>query len=375
MTNGRRRHPTRPNRHGARFDAAHAELRRLRGALLAQADPADGAGIARWADRPGGGLVLTGRDGLAVAQEVLGAGFGRPVLVDAACYVRNRTHRRSRLSASWIDWQHGCGLPLALTDSAYIGQGDIESLRLVLAQAADLGPGVVAVLPLHSSWLVDDLNQLCAAVGDAEIPIALVIDHASDPLGVTSIVDGLLRLLLLGIPVMVLRADVSVVGALCFGGHTAAVGLRANLRSRTPRRRAEHQSVLVPHLLRFVDQRQLDAAMLADPQSATPLLRCDCEVCDGADLSWLAATTEPREFGDAHTVSALLRLRDSALAAGAGSMRCQDSWSMRCVAAVERHHQLAESLYGLPPQPALRTWAAASGVAGLPQPSSATNRS
>ncbi len=372
MTIARRRHPVRADRGGARHDAAHSELRRLRGSLLAQTGPSDRTGVADWADRPGGGLVFTGRGGLAGAQDVLAAGFSRPVLVDAASYVRNRTHRRSRLSTSWIDWQHGAGLPVALTDSAYIGPGDADALRLVLAQASDLGPGVVAVLPLHSSWLVGDLNQLCAAVGDAEIPIALVIEHGSDPLGLPSIVDGLLRLLLLGIPVIVLRADVSVLGALCFGGHAAAVGLSPDLRSRTPRGRSSHPVVLVPQLLRFVDQRQLDAAMLADPRTAAALLRCDCEVCSGAELSWLAVTPQS---ADAHAVSGLLRLRDAALASGAGSMRCQDGWSMRCVATTERHNRLAESLYGLPPQPALRTWAAAAGVAGLAQPNSATNRS
>lgn len=376
MTIGRRRHPAWVGRHGSLDEGSRAGLRRLRGSLLAQTEPAAGIRVAQWADRVGGGLVLTGRDGLAAAQRVLADGFGGPVLVDAECYLRNRTHRRSRLSASWIDWQHGAGLPVALTDSAYIGQGDTDALRLVLTQANDLGTGVVAVLPLHASWLVEDLDELCAEVSDAELPVALVIEYGADPFGLPSIVDGLLRLLLLGIPVMVLRADVSAVGALCFGGYAVAVGLRPNLRCRPPRRqRAAHPAVLVPQLLRFVDQRQLDAAMLADPESGAQLLRCDCEVCGGALLNWLDVTTEPHELADAHAVAALLRLRESALASGAGSMRCQDSWAVRCIAATRRHHQLAETLYGLPPQAALGTWTAAAGVAGLPQPTSATRRS
>lgn len=377
MTIGRQqRQPAQIGRHGSLDTVSRPGLRQLRGTLLAQTDPAGGVRVASWADRPGGGLVITGRDGLAAAQRVLADGFGGPVLVDAECYLRNRTHRRSRLSASWIDWQHGAGLPVALTDSAYIGPGDTDALRLVLAQAGDLGPGVVAVLPLHASWLVEDLDELCAEVSDAEMPIALVIEYGADPLGLPSIVDGLLRLLLLGVPVLVLRADVSALGLLCFGGYAAAVGLRTNLRCRPPRRhRPGHPSVLVPQLLRFVDQRQLDAAMLADPDAGAQLLWCDCDVCGGAQLSWLDVSAEAQELADAHAVSALLRLRDTALASGAGSMRCQDAWAMRCVGATRRHQQLAETLYGLPPQPALATWAAAAGTAGRVQPASATNRS
>lgn len=373
MTIGRRRYPSRTGRHSLVDDEPRSGLRALRGSLLVQTEPANGIQVASWADQPGGGLVLTGRDGLAAAQKVLSDGFGGPLLVDAERYLRHRAHPGSRLSTSWIDWQHSAGLPVALTDSAYIGPGDTDALRLVLAQAADLGPNVMAVLPLHASWLVDDIDQLCTEVSAAEVPVALVIEYGADPLGLASIVDGLLRLLLLGIPVTVLRADVSALGLLCFGGYAVAVGLRPNLRCQPPRRpRATPPAVLVPQLLRFLDQRQLDAIMLADPQSGAQLLGCGCDVCGGTQPDWLDVSTD---LADAHAISALLRLREAALAPGAGSMRCQDGWALRCVAATRRHHQLAEILYGLSPQPALDTWAAAAGVAGLPQPTSATSRS
>jgi hypothetical protein len=356
-----------------------AALRRLRGALLVQATPADAVSIARWADQPGGGLVLTGRDGLAAAQTLVAGGFGRPVLVDAARYRRNRMQPGTRLSRSWIDWQRAAGLPAALTDSGYIGQGDGEALCAVLDQATCLGPSVVAVLPLHASWLVEDIERLCAEVAASEIPIALVIENGADPFGATSVVDGLLRLMLLGTPVIILRADVSCLGALCFGGYAAAVGLRANLR-RGPVRRSRRDSsdVLVPQLLRFVELNRLEAAIMADPGST--LWRCDCDVCDGSELSWLGATGDLTEAPaklamDAHAVAALLRLRDAALASGAGSNRCQDEWARRCALAVRRHAELASVLYGLPAQPALNVWVAAAGLRGLGQPTSAISRS
>lgn len=360
-------------RHSQRPGASGVALRRLRGTLLIQADPADGARVARWADQPGGGLVLTGRDGLATAQALVAGGFGRPVLVDAARYRRVRVRPEMRLSRSWVDWQRAAGLPAALTDSGYIGHGDVDALCSVLDQAAGLGSGVVAVLPLHPSWLGDDIERLCAEVAAAEIPIALVIESGNDALGVPAIVDGLLRLLLLGTPVIVLRADVSGIGALCFGGFAAAVGLHDNLRRGPVRsRRNQPTAVLVPQLLRFVELDRLDAAMLADPGS--PLWRCDCGVCGGAELTWLGAAGDVREAADAHAVAALLRIRDAAMAGGPGSRHCQDDWARRCGLAASRHDELASVLFGLPPQPALDVWVAA-GLSGLGQPTSATSLS
>lgn len=359
-------------RHGYRLGNAGSGLHRLRGALLVQATAGDAGRVANWADRPGGGLVLTGRDGLAVGQRLLARGFSRPVLVDAARYVHTRARRSTHLSESWIEWQRAAGLPAALTDSAFIGAGDTEALCSVLEQSAALGPAVVAVLPLHASWLVEEIDRLCAEVAATEIPVALVIEHLSDPLGVASIVDGLLRLLMSGVPTITLRCDVSAVGALCFGAHAAAVGLRAPLRRGPMRRRTDRPSVLVPRLLRFVEPDRLDSAMLAEPDSE--LWRCDCGVCAGNELSWLSVTDDPRHATDAHTIAALLRLRDTALAGGAGSSRCQDGWALRCVNAAQRHSEIASVMYGLPPQPALGVWAGAAG-AGVGQTSSATTRS
>jgi hypothetical protein len=361
-------------RHSHRGGVSASGLRRLRGAVLTQAEPADAARVAGWADRPGGGLVLTGRDGLAAAKRLVEEGFGRPVLVDAARYRRGRVRPDSRLSRSWIDWQRSAGLPAALTDTAYIGQHDGDALCSVLDQAACLGPGVVAVLPLHASWLVDDIERLCAEVAAVELPIALVIESGGDPFGVSAIVDGLLRLLLLGQPVIVLRADVSALGLLCFGGYAVAVGLRESMRRGPVRRhRGDPPSVLVPQLLRFVELDRLDAAMMADPDGQ--LWRCDCEVCSGTELSWLGLTGGLPEAADSHAIAALQLLRDTALVTGAGSTQCQDGWARRCTTAVRRHAELAASVYGLPPQPALDVWVTAAGMAGLGQATSATSLS
>jgi len=350
-------------RHSYRVGGAGSGLHHLRGALLMQADATDARRVSRWTDRPGGGLVLTGRDGLAAAQGLMAGGFGRPVLVDAARYVRTRAGRGAHLSQAWIDWQRSAGLTALLTDSPYIGVGDGHALCSVLEEAACLGPGVVAVLPLHASWLVDDIERLCAEVTASDLPIALVIEHGADAFGVPSIVDGLLRLLLLGLPVIVLRSDVSALGALCYGGYAAAVGLRDGLRrcAMRRRRRVESPTVLVPRLLRFVDLDRLDATALADPENV--LLRCDCEVCDGNELSWLSVSEQPEHAADAHAITALLALRDKVLASGAGSHRCQDGWALRCVDASRCHAELASVVYGLPPQPALGAWAGAAGIA------------
>lgn len=338
-----------------------AGIDRLRGNLLAQIRAQDAPRVASWADHPGCGLVLTGRAGLDTAVELRASGFSQPLLVDAARYVRNASRpawRRTDCSPAWISWQRQAGVTVPLTDSGYIGHGASDRLRAVLRQAERLGDDVVAVLPLHSAWLVDDIERLVTEVIAANRPVALVVEHQADPLGVPAVVAGLARLLALPVPVLLLRGDVSALGALCWGARTVAVGIRPALRELFGRDRPA-DALFVPRLLRFLDTDEFEAAALADPLS--PSWRCHCTLCEGVELTWLC-TVDDHTAADAHAISALRQLREQLLGASTRSSRRRDAWLLHCAAAARAHAELGDALFGLGDPPALTAWPSADRV-------------
>ena len=118
---------------------------------------------------------------------------------------------------------------------------DTESSDTILSRAAGLGPGVIATLPLHISWMERKRSQehLIAAIGEAGVPIAFIFEHASDPLAKKASLFGFVNVLrTVRVPTIVLSCDVSALGAMAFGAHTVAIGTRSGLRHLYPPRPA-----------------------------------------------------------------------------------------------------------------------------------------
>ncbi len=100
---------------------------------------------------------------------------------------------------------------------------------------------MLAVLPVESWWLRDGLDLLIEEVQAARRPVALVLHAFFNALDDSGRVAGLIRFLSAvdGIPVVLLRCDISGVGAVAYGAHAAFVGVSASLRhGPMPRRRA-----------------------------------------------------------------------------------------------------------------------------------------
>lgn len=220
-------------------------------------------------------------------------------LFDANEYSGNtRDFGPRTLSREWIELQRKLGVEMLLTDSPYIGDGNLEGLRSVLRQAAGLGPGVIAVLPLHLSWLRRDVELLIAEVNNFAVPAALIAEHANDPFGVQAATAGLLRFIEQAHPpVLVLRCDLSAVGAVAAGASLGAIGVTTGLRHLYPVSSGGGVGY-TPGIGLYVPgarvYRRLDVLHDAmEHVTGNPeWWECSCPYCNGDSLEWIATTLD-----------------------------------------------------------------------------------
>ncbi|WP_422771224.1 hypothetical protein ACN28C_32085 [Plantactinospora sp. WMMC1484] len=309
------------------------------------------------AGRAGAGLVVTVDRGnlrgcLGRARHLLEVDhYRRPVLLDAARYAGDcRLPAAAPFDQRWIDCQRDLGLPV-LTDSGYLARSDTAGLAGILERAARLGDAI-ALLPMHPSWLADRIARqiLVRYVSAVGVPVAVVAEEPANPFSPDDIVPGLLELLGCGVPVLVLRADLPALGALCSGATAVAIGTEPTLRRLGPRRPAgfrpsavvSRSSVLVRQCLSYASMAEIEATMSRHPDIG--LWRCDCATCAGRNLSWLVNRPDAERGGTTfrHSVDVLLDLR--AELTGATVPLNGWSWRARCVAAASRRRQVGWDL-------------------------------
>ena len=108
--------------------------------------------------------------------------------------------------------QRSLGMAAIVPDAGYVAERDLSGLRLVLSRSAAV-PGAVALLALANSWMRGEgLRLLLAELRDIDVPVALVLEHREDPLGVLRILQGVVALLRAGVTLLMLRCDVSAIG-------------------------------------------------------------------------------------------------------------------------------------------------------------------
>lgn len=264
--------------------------------------------------RAGVGAVLTSRDSAAAGnaiRTVLGINPAASVLADADRY--SGTKRRigaDGMSADWITMQLRSGCEWALTDSGYIPAGDRRTLRRVLAWPFH-SERVIVALPLALSWLTDDRDELCAAINAAGMPVALMLEHEADPLSTQEAVTGLIEVLACEVEVLLLRSDISTLGALAHGAAVVSVGTRSRYRHIYPLPEDDDDgggftpppSAFVRPLLSF---KHLD--LIADLHARNPdsaLWRCDCVLCAGRTIEWITTAVDRESAAFEHSVAAL----------------------------------------------------------------------
>jgi len=343
-------------------------LEPVTGCLLIQVASKEPLEVVRLADRAGSGVVFTGAGAIEAIHAVRRHPWKRPLLADRRRYTGTaRIRGTASFAPSWLAGQRDAGVTPVLTDSGYIGDGDVTALRAILRQAAEAGPDVTAVLPLHERWLHQDRATLIAEVTAHEAPVALVLEHAEDPLASSEAVAGLTELLRNAPSVALLGAGIAGLAALAFGAQWAAVGVRASLRSYPPaarepgsmrQRRRWHpvpQEIVAAPVLSF---SRIDTVVSAYAASgANPGWVCRCSSCHGRTPEWLASASALD--ADAHTVDVLLRHAERLRRRTPGPAR-EQAWRSLCLQALSHYDELGLAALGWRPPGVAAACAAAS---------------
>jgi hypothetical protein len=339
---------------------------------VAAKEPLDVLGLA---DRHGGGLVFTGAGAIEAVHAARRQGFMHPLLTDRRRYAGNsRVRGTAPFAQSWLAGQRQAGITPVLTDSGYIGDGDVTALRAVLRQAAEAGPGVTAVLPLHPHWLRRDAGRLSAEITAHGVPVALVLEHRGDPLGAPEAVTGLIELMNQTQPVALLATGIAALAALAFGAAFAAVGVRGSLRHLHPAtsedepgarkarwRPAAPEIVAAPVLTFAALPAVVHACLAAEKSSGKRAWECHCASCQGRTPEWLASASALD--ASSHNFDVLSGHARRLLRCDRGPAR-RRAWQAQCREALRTYDELGLAALGFEPPRLLSACARAGAGAG-----------
>lgn len=308
-----------------------------------------------------GGAVVSGKQGAKLAARTPG------VLVDPAGYGLPPANDFEPLFDydEWLTRQQAAGVPVILTDTPRIRNDDRSALRKALERWASIDEPTLAVLPIEPWWLRDGLTSLTGEVREAGRPVAIVLLHRYNGLDAAGTVAGLVKLIsdVEPLPVVLLRCDISAVGAVAHRAFAGFVGWSANTRHgplpmRQPDRgpdddeRDDSPSVLVPALHNYVKASKLPAL-----RRRRDVLRCGDPVCGGESLLRIADLSEGglqagRLLACRHNVASTERIARHVLSA-AGP---RDTWWETCHAAAQASASLAEGGINVRVSSWLRQW-------------------
>ena len=306
------------------------------------------------------GAIVSGRQGARLAAKTPG------VLVDPAVYVPQASTEPEPLFDydDWLMRQQAAGLPLILTDTPRIRNKDISALQKALARWDDIDEPTLVVLPLEPWWLREGLPRLIEEVQAAGRPVGLVLLHRYNGLDIKRAVASLLEFIsaVRPLPVVLLRTDISAVGAVAHQAFAGFVGWSANSRHGPlpmPRpegddERDESPAVLVPALNDYLKTSKLPVFARI---RRLDVLRCDDRVCRGDSLLRIADLSETslrdgRMLAFLHNLASTEQLARRIFAAADP----RDAWWETCNAGAKLTASLAERGVSLPQRRWLRQW-------------------
>ncbi|MGV9674331.1 hypothetical protein ACWDSJ_03530 [Nocardia sp. NPDC003482] len=318
------------------------------------------------------GAVITTRDRSDAKQAISYIQQANPraaILLDASRYSgKNRGIGASCMTTDWINMQIKGGLRWALTDSGYIPANDLAALRAVLRWGAELTQ-VVTALPLAIQWLTNDHEALIAELTAADAPVALMLESDGDPLATKTAVSGLIAVLRCPVPVLLLRSDTSVLGALAHGAAAVSVGTKSALRhiypiTDGPGGFTPPPAAYVPALLSYRRLNTIEDGITRNPE--LDLWKCDCTVCMGRSLEWIINHPYPETAAFEHSIAALAKQAQLLLAHPPESRGSE--WKTMCAVAQANHELiLNRSNRAWEPSKALKAW-----VSSTPHPQAST---
>ena len=305
-------------------------------------------------------VVVPGRQGAKLAAKIPG------VLIDPATYAP-KTKTEPEPLFDYDDWlmrQRAAGVPLILTDTPRIRNNDISDLQKALARWDTIDEPTLVVLPLEPWWLREGLSRLIEEVRSAGRPVAIVLLHRYNGLDLRRAVAGLLEFIsaVKPLPVVLLRSDISAIGAVAHQAFAGFVGWSANNRhGPLPMRRPEGDDerdesppVLVPSLNDYLKTSKLPVFARV---RRLDVLRCDDRVCRGDSLLRIADLYETdlrdgRLLACLHNLASTEQLARRVFAAADP----REAWWEACNAGATSIASLAESGVSLPQHRWLRQW-------------------
>jgi hypothetical protein len=304
-------------------------------------------------------VIVSGRRGAKLAAEIPG------VLIDPAAYAQTKTEPEPLFDYDeWLMRQRAAGVPLIITDTPRIMNNDISELQKALARWDTIDEPTLVVLPLEPWWLRDGLPRLIEEVRSAGRPVALVLLHRYNGLDISRAVAGLLEFIaaVKPLPVVLLRSDISAIGAVAHQAFAGFVGWSASSRHgplpmRRPQgddERDESPSVLVPALNDYLKTSKLSVFARIRRRE---VLRCDDHVCRGDSLLRIAGLYETdlrngQLLACLHNLASTEQLARRVLTAADP----RDAWWEACSAGAQAIASLAERGVSLPTHRWLLQW-------------------
>jgi hypothetical protein len=276
---------------------------------------------------------------------------------------------------AWLARQRIAGVPVVLTDTPRIEKHDRLALRKALARWETIKEPTLVVLPLESWWLTEGRAWLTYEVLAAGRPVALVLLHPYNGLDASGAVAGLLEFVssLGSLPVVLLRCDVSAIGAVAQGAFAGFIGWSAATRhGPLPRRQPVRDSdvdmspaVFVPALHDYFKASRLPAFARSGRRD---VLRCDEPACNGGGLLRIARDSEvnlaaARAHARRHNVASAEQVARYVLMA----REPRDAWWEACKAGVDVTASLAGNGLMVPVARWLRQWLEMGSPAHVPE--------
>jgi hypothetical protein len=322
-----------------------------------------------------GGAVVPGKRGARLAAKIQG------VLVDPALYdPRDEAGPDTLFDCDeWLMRQQAADVPLLLTDTPRIRNRDRSALRKALARWDSVDEPTLVVLPVENWWLREGLSVLTEEVRAAGRPVAIVLLHRYNGLDAIGAIAGLLTFIAAvgPLPVVLLRCDISAIGAVAYGALAGYVGWSATTRhgplpmrrredSEADEDRDESPAVFVAALHDYFKASKLPAFARG---RRLDVLRCDDPVCAGNSLLRVAQLSEvnlqnARMQAYHHNVASTEQIARRALFADDS----RDAWWEACKAGANLSASMAENGIILPAPRWLRQWLELGSPSHDPEP-------
>lgn len=309
-----------------------------------------------------GAVTLKGPKGPEAARVLRRDGFDGEVLFDLAAYEGDPEKNSVRKPVDprwWIDTQHQLGADRVLSPGRWVPwDSSGATLRAAVELEAGLmvsAPGSTLVFAIDYRWLTKGLRELTAALRDVDRPVALVLSHSNDPLGVSDAVDALVAVVQSVPDLSILRCDHGAIGAVAFGAGHGSMGLVPTYRHFVPptssgggKRDDRTARLFIRDIIDWTTAFEVSGWSVIDARPPC-LLRC----CDGRPFERFL---DDRTAGEAmlHNQLSLLELGRLALDSAAAEPRF--AFPTICASAVKRYGPVGGFTTTIKPKAQLVQW-------------------